>query len=69
VELSGNTTQNPEFTAPDVEEETVLTFELTVADSAGNEDTDQVGISVLPTTSGEGGGGGGGGCFISTLKF
>jgi hypothetical protein len=69
VELSGATTETPEFTAPDVDEETALTFELTVTDYSENEDTDQVEIRILPAASSGGGGGGGGGCFISTLKF
>lgn len=66
VELSDSEAKKTEFTAPSVDDETVLTFELTVTDYAGNEDTDEVNITVLP---GGGGGGGGGGCFISALDF
>jgi hypothetical protein len=67
VELSDPAGQTAEFTAPEVDDETVLAFELTVTDYGQNSDTDEVSITVLPARSG--GGGGGGGCFISTLDF
>lgn len=63
VTLSDNTTTNPIFTAPEVKKETILSFELTVTDYSGKQNTDEVVISVRPNSSG------GGSCFISTLNF
>ena len=48
ITLDNNTTASPSFNAPDVEEETVITLELTV--SLGDEtDTDEVTITITPT--------------------
>ena len=53
VKLSSMTRQNPTFTAPDVEngQTKTLTFELTVDDGVGGEDTDSVTIIVDPVNS------------------
>ena len=53
VKLSSMTKQNPTFTAPDVEngQTKTLTFELTVDDGVGGEDTDSVTIIVDPINS------------------
>ena len=64
VELSDSKAVNPEFTAPDIDKATVLTFTLTVTDYSGNEDTDEIEVRVLSKS----GGGGGGSCFISTIR-
>ena len=53
VDLSNADTSSAAFTAPDVEEETTLTFELTVADGQGKTVTDTVAITVRG--SGDGG--------------
>ena len=45
VELEGATTARPSFTAPDVDDDTTLTFELTVA-ADGDTDTDTVAVTV-----------------------
>ena len=63
VELSDTNVINPEFTTPEIEEETTLDFELTVTDFAGNKDTDQVQVRILPESSDNGGS-----CFIKTLS-
>ena len=59
VELREAHSATPSFKAPSVDEEIVLTFELTVSDPFGAESTDSLNIKVLDT-SGNGGGGGGG---------
>ena len=59
VELRDAHSATPSFKAPSVDEEIVLTFELTVSDPFGAKSTDSVNIKVLDT-SGNGGGGGGG---------
>jgi hypothetical protein len=46
VELQNADGDSPQFEAPDVSDETVLTFELTVTDAAGNSDTDAVNVTV-----------------------
>ena len=46
VTLTDGDTATPEFEAPDVTDDTLLTFELTVTDTAGNSDTDTVGVVV-----------------------
>ena len=47
VSLSDATAAQPTFTAPAVAAETVLSFELTVTDDDGSQDTDTVGITIL----------------------
>jgi len=64
VELSDSAAVNPEFTAPNIDKATVLTFTLTATDYSGNEDTDEIEVRVLSNN----GGGGGGSCFISTIR-
>jgi len=53
VSLQDPETRTPEFTAPDVDSETTVTFELTVTNSAGttttDTDTDRVNITVKPS--------------------
>ena len=56
VALSGAETENPGFTAPEVDEDEDLVFELTVTDAGGASDTDTVTVSVanvpnLPPTA------------------
>lgn len=73
VTLNGSDTATPDFTAPQVDSNSALTFELTVTDNLGQTGTDQVVIIVndipLPSqspsnsTATGGGGGGGGGSF------
>ncbi|MDY6950415.1 MAG: S8 family serine peptidase [Thermodesulfobacteriota bacterium] len=63
VTLSDPAAVSPTFTAPEVDEETALTFQLTVTDNGGMESTDTCVVTVAPKPSG----GGGGGCFISSL--
>ena len=47
VTLTGDTTAKPTFTAPDVTEDTSITFTLTVTDASGNQSTaDEVTITV-----------------------
>jgi hypothetical protein len=46
VALNGADTATPSFEAPSVSDTSVLTFELTVTDSAGNTDTDSVLVTV-----------------------
>ena len=48
VSLQAPETQKTEFTAPDVDSETTVTFELTVTNSAGKTDTDRVNITITP---------------------
>ncbi len=48
--LSDNTSSTPTFTAPNVSEETVLTFEVTVSDGVAN-NTDSVSVTILPDTT------------------
>ncbi len=55
VTLSGASTSNASFTAPQVTANTALTFRLTVTDNQGATGTDTVTITV---TNGDGGGGG-----------
>jgi MYXO-CTERM domain-containing protein len=58
VVLSGDTTANPTFTAPDVAEDTTLTFEVTVSDGISTaSDT----VDILVKKGGGAGGGGQGG--------
>jgi len=61
VELRDAHSATPSFKAPSVDEEIVLTFELTVSDPFGAKSTDSVNIKVLDTSGNGGGGGGGGG--------
>jgi hypothetical protein len=44
--LTDGDTATPEFEAPSVSDDTVVTFELTVTDIAGNSDTDTVNVTV-----------------------
>ncbi len=62
AELSDSSAIKPEFIAPDVKKDTILTFELTVTDYKGNEDTDEVEIRVLKNSDSDSS------CFISTLE-
>ncbi|GGN94259.1 PKD domain-containing protein [Haloarcula pellucida] len=48
VTLSGADTATPTFTAPDVNSETTLTFDLTVTDDDGASDSDLVNVTVQP---------------------
>jgi len=48
VTLSGETTSTPNFTAPGVTTDTVLSFQLTVTDDAGAFTTDSVNVTVTP---------------------
>ena len=67
VVLSGSDTANPTFTAPAAS--TTLTFQLTVTDNDGLQDTGTTTITVSSSGSSggsSGDGGGGGGCFIAT---
>ena len=63
VDLSDSSIVNPEFVAPDVSEETVLTFTLTVTDYSETQDTDEVQIRIQPKSSSSSS------CFISTLNI
>ncbi len=51
VALQNATSQTAQFQAPDVEAAATLTFELTVTDSAGAGDTDQVTVTVNPVAA------------------
>jgi outer membrane autotransporter protein len=51
VTLSDATTQNPTFTAPDVEDLSTLVFELVVNDGRVDSPADQVSVSVQPVGS------------------
>ena len=51
VVLSDNNLANASFTAPALEQETTLIFQLTVTDDRGDEDTDEVNITVLATAN------------------
>ncbi|MFC5367808.1 DUF7282 domain-containing protein [Salinirubrum litoreum] len=44
--LTDGDTATPEFEAPSVSDDTVVSFELTVTDTAGNSDTDTVNVTV-----------------------
>jgi len=66
VTLSDADSPFPSFTAPTIEEEDVLEFELTVYDADLNTDVSIVTI-VVGTTGG--GGGHGGACFIATAAY
>ncbi len=46
VSLSGGDTANPDFTAPEVEADTILRFRLTVVDSQGESDMDEATVTV-----------------------
>jgi hypothetical protein len=46
VTLTDDTSATPSFVAPAVDEDTALTFELTVSDNAGASDTDSVTVTV-----------------------
>ncbi|QCC47509.1 PKD domain-containing protein [Halobellus limi] len=48
VSLPDSSAADPSFTAPDVDEETTLTFEVEVSDGEGGTDTDEVTVTVLP---------------------
>ncbi|WP_169302497.1 PKD domain-containing protein [Halorientalis salina] len=48
VTINGSATGRPTFTAPEVERNTTLSFELTVSDGNGGLDTDRVEITVEP---------------------
>lgn len=50
VSLSDASSATPTFTAPDVSEETTLTFQVEVSDGNGGTDTDTVNVVVQPTT-------------------
>ena len=63
VTLSDTSAQKPAFEAPEINEDTVLAFKLTVEDNSGRTSSDEVNITVKNDS-----GGGGGGCFISTLN-
>jgi hypothetical protein len=70
VTLSAEDVEQPTFTAPAVEEDetTILIFELTVADQAGQEETDSTTVPV--TNFGKKNpGASGGGCFIATASY
>jgi len=61
VTLSDATAVNPTFTAPGVDEETALTFELKVTDNAGKTDTDTITVTIQKKDEDKG-------CFISTAR-
>jgi tRNA A37 threonylcarbamoyladenosine biosynthesis protein TsaE len=74
VQLAGDDTASPTFTAPNAAEINAavldtLTFQLTVTDGNNVTSTDSVDVSVddAAGTGGGGGGGGGGGCFINSM--
>ncbi|RLB28206.1 MAG: hypothetical protein DRG87_09810, partial [Deltaproteobacteria bacterium] len=75
VTLSDTSAVQPTFTAPDVDEDgEALTFQLTVTDNGGLQDTDTciVNVTNVEEDGGNGnderdGDGGGIGCFISTI--
>jgi len=62
VTLSDTTAVRPSFTAPGVDEETTLTFELTVTDNCERTSTDTVTVTVQKKDDDKG-------CFISTAGF
>jgi Zn-dependent metalloprotease len=66
VTLSSPSAVTSTFEAPEVDEETSLTFQLTVTDNGSLQSTDTCAITVTTASSSGGGGGGGGGCFIGT---
>ena len=49
VSLSDATAAQPTFTAPEVDSDTTLDFEVAVTDAAGATDTDSVGVTVQPS--------------------
>ncbi|HEX6927907.1 MAG TPA: hypothetical protein VF267_01560 [Gammaproteobacteria bacterium] len=51
VTLSSTTNEAPDFTAPDVDAATTLTFELSVTDDGGTTATDSVDIEVAPVVA------------------
>lgn len=51
VTMVGDDGETPSFTAPDVTESEVLTFELSVTDNAGGTGTDTVGVTVAPVVA------------------
>ena len=59
VTLSANGSATPTFTAPSVDQETSMAFDLTVSDASGNTSTDAVSVVVAPADDGGGGDGGG----------
>jgi len=61
VALSDTTAVSPHFTAPGVDEETPLTFSLTVTDNGGKTDTDAIIVTVHKKDDDKG-------CFISTAS-
>ena len=61
VTLSDSTAVKPTFTAPGVDENTTLTFDLTVTDNGRKTDTDTCKITVEKKDDGKG-------CFISTAR-
>lgn len=62
VALDGASSSSPTFTAPAVEVDTVLAFQLTVTDDQGATATDTVLVTVEAHAGSGGQGGGGGGC-------
>lgn len=48
VDLSEESAEKPHFIAPQVEKKTTLTFELVVTDYSGNQDADEVQVTILP---------------------
>jgi hypothetical protein len=62
VTLSDATVVKPTFKAPEVDEETTLTFELKVTDNGGKTDTDAITVTVQKKDDDKG-------CFISTAGY
>ncbi len=52
VALTGANTDSPSFTAPDIANDTLFTFQLTVTDDEGGSSTDSVDINVLSLNAG-----------------
>src|SRR5262249_36600880 len=71
VTLTSISATQPTFTAPDVSTDTVLTFQLIVADGITNSVPDEVRITVRakPDSGSTNKDGSGGGCFIATAAF
>ena len=65
VTLSNATTATASFTAPSVSSDSLLRFELTVADPVGLQDSATASVTVRSSNSTGGGGGGGGGGALS----